>query len=199
MLTAGPGCCSARRFGNWIFAVGGNQSPPAIVGVPVDRVKIILFIISACTATLLRHHSGAGPSVRPIRCAALQKEFEAIIAVGDRRHAAHRRLRLGDRRHVRRADLRHGQTGIFYTGVDTDWFQLFLGAMLIVAVLFNDFIRRRDPSHSPPMTKRRPFSSSDDVDKRFGSTIALKDVSFDACSLARSIACSATTGQANRR
>jgi simple sugar transport system permease protein len=34
-------------------------------------------------------------------------------------------------------------TGIFYTGVDTDWFRIFLGAMIIVAVLFNDFIRRR--------------------------------------------------------
>ncbi len=33
--------------------------------------------------------------------------------------------------------------GIVVTGVDADWFQVFLGAMLLVAVLFNDFLRKR--------------------------------------------------------
>jgi simple sugar transport system permease protein len=29
------------------------------------------------------------------------------------------------------------QMGIFYTGVDTDWFKLFMGLMMVIAVLFN--------------------------------------------------------------
>jgi simple sugar transport system permease protein len=33
--------------------------------------------------------------------------------------------------------------GIFYTGIDTDWFKAFMGAMLLVAVLFNNFIRKK--------------------------------------------------------
>ena len=33
--------------------------------------------------------------------------------------------------------------GIFYTDVDTDWFKVFLGAMMLIAVIFNNFIRRR--------------------------------------------------------
>ena len=33
--------------------------------------------------------------------------------------------------------------GIFYTDVDTDWFKVFLGAMMLIAVVFNNFIRRR--------------------------------------------------------
>ena len=33
--------------------------------------------------------------------------------------------------------------GLFYTGVNTDWFQVFLGVMLLLAVLFNNFIRHR--------------------------------------------------------
>jgi simple sugar transport system permease protein len=33
--------------------------------------------------------------------------------------------------------------GIVYTGVDSDWFQVFLGTMLILAVLVNNFIRKR--------------------------------------------------------
>ena len=33
--------------------------------------------------------------------------------------------------------------GIVMAGIDADWFQVFLGAMLLGAVLFNDFARRR--------------------------------------------------------
>ena len=32
--------------------------------------------------------------------------------------------------------------GIFFTGADADWFQAFLGAMLLSAVLVNRFFRR---------------------------------------------------------
>jgi simple sugar transport system permease protein len=33
--------------------------------------------------------------------------------------------------------------GIFFTGVNTDWFKVFVGLMVLIAVLFNNFIRRR--------------------------------------------------------
>ena len=35
------------------------------------------------------------------------------------------------------------QQGIVITGVDADWFQVFLGVMLVAAVIFNNFVRRR--------------------------------------------------------
>ncbi len=35
------------------------------------------------------------------------------------------------------------QMGIFFTGVNTDWFKVFVGFMVLSAVLFNNFIRRR--------------------------------------------------------
>ena len=35
------------------------------------------------------------------------------------------------------------QMGIFYTGIDTDWFKVFLGSMVLIAVLFNNYIRRK--------------------------------------------------------
>jgi len=33
--------------------------------------------------------------------------------------------------------------GLTYTSFDSDWFQVFLGAMLLMAVLFNNYIRRK--------------------------------------------------------
>ena len=35
------------------------------------------------------------------------------------------------------------QMGIFFTGVDTDWFKVFMGGMVLIAVLFNTFVRRK--------------------------------------------------------
>ncbi len=35
------------------------------------------------------------------------------------------------------------QIGILFIGVPNDWFRVFLGAVLLVAVLFNNVIRRR--------------------------------------------------------
>ena len=33
--------------------------------------------------------------------------------------------------------------GLGYTRIDSDWFKVFLGAMLLLAVLFNNFIRKK--------------------------------------------------------
>ncbi len=33
--------------------------------------------------------------------------------------------------------------GIVMTGVDADWFGVFLGAMLVTAVVFNNYIRKK--------------------------------------------------------
>jgi simple sugar transport system permease protein len=33
--------------------------------------------------------------------------------------------------------------GLTYTDFDQDWFQIFLGGMLLIAVLFNNYIRKR--------------------------------------------------------
>ena len=35
------------RFGNWIFASGGDANAARNVGVPVTRVKIWLFVLTA--------------------------------------------------------------------------------------------------------------------------------------------------------
>jgi simple sugar transport system permease protein len=130
------------RFGNWIFTVGGDSNAARNVGVPVARVKIRLFILSACAATLF-----AAIQVLSVGSAdtsrGLQKEFEAIIAVviGGTLLTGGYGSAIG----AMFGALIFGvvQMGIFYTGIDTDWFKAFMGIMLLVAVLFNDFIRKK--------------------------------------------------------
>jgi len=130
------------RFGNWIFATGGDDKAAKNVGVPTDRVKIMLFMFTAFCATVF-----AACQVLEFGSAAadrgLLKEFEAIIAavIGGA-------LLTGGYGSVIGAcfgALIFGvvQMGIFFTGIDSDWFRVFLGVMLLIAVLFNNFIRQR--------------------------------------------------------
>ena len=65
--------------GNWIFAAGGDANAASNSGVPVRKVKIGLFIVTACCAALVAIitvlDSGSTDARR-----GFQKEFEAIIA-----------------------------------------------------------------------------------------------------------------------
>src|SRR3954463_11034754 len=67
------------RFGNWIFAVGGDAGAAQNMGVPVRRVKVSLFLFTAACAWLF-----AMLQICDVGSAAadrgLQKEFEAVIA-----------------------------------------------------------------------------------------------------------------------
>ena len=128
------------RFGNWIFATGGAPDAAHNVGVPTARVKIILFMATSVSAAILAliqvMEIGSADTLR-----GLQKEFEAIIAV-----VVGGTLLVGGYGSVVGAMLGAlifgtVQIGLFYTGVDTDWYNAFVGGILLVAVVFNNFLR----------------------------------------------------------
>ncbi len=129
-------------FGNWIFAVGGDKVAARNVGVPVLRVKVILFICTAAAATLVATiqvlDAGSADTNRGVL-----KEFEAIIAavIGGCLLTGGYGSAIG----AMLGALIFGavQQGIFFTGVNTDWFKVFLGGMLLIAVLFNSYIRKK--------------------------------------------------------
>jgi simple sugar transport system permease protein len=129
------------QIGNWIFGAGGDPNASRNVGVPVDRLKIGLFMTTAFAAWLV-----AAIQITVVKSAdtlrGTQQEFIAIIAVviggtlltggyGSAIGAVFGALIFGMVRQ-----------GIVFAGVDADWFQVFLGAMLIVAVLINNYIRQ---------------------------------------------------------
>lgn len=128
--------------GNWIYATGGGAEAARTAGVPVRRVKAALFVTTGVAAAFV----GVMQAVRFTGADALRgegQEFRAIIAVviggtlltGGYGSAAGALLGA--------AIFGMVQQGIVITGADADWFQVFLGAMLIGAVLVNDWTRRR--------------------------------------------------------
>lgn len=129
------------RFGNWIFAVGGDSRAARYVGVPVNRVKIAMFVFSAFCATVF-----ATCQVMEFGSAAadrgLLKEFEAIISV-----VIGGALLTGGYGSVIGAALGAlifgvVQQGLFFAGVESSLFRVFLGVILLLAVILNTYIRR---------------------------------------------------------
>jgi len=130
------------HWGNWIFAVGGSAPSSRAVGVPVNKVKIGLFMGVGFLAWFTGMHilfafntvqSGIG----------LGNEFIYIVAavVGGC-------LLTGGYGSVIGAAIGafiFGMTnqGIVYAGWNPDWFYFFLGALLLGAILLNNLVRKR--------------------------------------------------------
>lgn len=130
------------RAGNWIFASGGDANAARNSGVPVARVKTALFMLTACSAALVAVITVLDAGSTDAR-RGFQKEFEAIIAAviggclltggyGSAVGAFFGAIIFG-----------MVSIGLTYTTFDSDWFQVFLGAMLLIAVMFNNQIRRK--------------------------------------------------------
>jgi simple sugar transport system permease protein len=129
------------RFGNWIFAVGGDDSASRNVGVPARRTTIGLFMIVAFGAwfvgntqlfrlTSIQSSAGFGLELTYIAAAVIG----GCLLTGG----------FGSAIGASVGALIIGMTGagIIYAGWDNDWFKLFLGAMLLLAVLTNQVVRR---------------------------------------------------------
>lgn len=130
------------RFGNWIFAAGGDANAARNSGVPVNLVKTTLFVLTACAATLVAILTVLDAGSTDAR-RGFQKEFEAIIAavIGGCLLTGGYGSAIG----AFFGAIIFGMVsiGLTYTSFDSDWFQVFLGGMLLLAVLFNNYIRRK--------------------------------------------------------
>lgn len=142
MVLAATWVLTRTRFGNWIFAVGGSEQAARYVGVPVERVKILLFIATACSATLLACIQvlsfGSADVLR-----GQNKEFEAIITavVGGTLLTGGYGSALGSA--LGAFILGTTQLGINFVGINSDWYQVVLGAILLMAVVVNTVLLRR--------------------------------------------------------
>ncbi|MEU7011102.1 ABC transporter permease [Streptomyces sp. NPDC046332] len=130
------------RFGNWIFAVGGNADAARAVGVPVFRTKIGLYMGVAFCAWISGQHllfsfdvvqSGEG----------VGNELIYIIAavIGGCLITGGYGSAIGSA--VGAFIFGMTSKGIVYAEWNPDWFKFFLGAMLLLATLLNAWIRRR--------------------------------------------------------
>jgi simple sugar transport system permease protein len=139
---AGTWVLTRTRTGNWIFGVGGDAEAARNVGVPVFRVKIGLFMATSFVCAL----TGIMIALRLASTQAGQgvgDEFQFIIAavVGGCVLTGGYGSAIG-------ASLGATIIGMAFIGIqfanwNTDWRYLFLGVILLAAVLVNNYIRKR--------------------------------------------------------
>lgn len=128
-------------FGNWIFATGGNPVAARGAGVPTHLVKIVLFMSTGAAAALvgiiqaIEYNSGnATAGLGYVFQAPIVAVIGGVLLSGG----------YGSAFGVFLGTVIFGviNVGIFYTGWSTDWVQLFLGVLLMLAVLANHYFRR---------------------------------------------------------
>jgi simple sugar transport system permease protein len=129
------------RFGNWVFAVGGDVTAARNTGVPAARTKVALFLGTGLAAGLV----GAMIALRNTSAqanAGVGDELTFIVAavIGGCLLTGGFGSAVG----ASLGALIFGMTsvGIVYAGWDADWYKLFLGAMLLLAVFANRLVRR---------------------------------------------------------
>ena len=130
------------RFGNWIYAAGGEPNSARNVGVPVARTKVLLFMMTSGTAALMgiiealelrsmQAGEGIGLEFIFIICAVvggclLTGGFGSVIGT-----------------FFGAAMLGMVQLGIVDAQWDSNWTFTFQGGILFAAVLLNTWIRSR--------------------------------------------------------
>ena len=130
------------RVGNWIFGVGGDPNAARNVGVPVTQVKVLLFMMTSFVCAL----TGIMIALRLASTQAGQgvgDEFTFIIAavVGGCLLTGGYGSALGAS--IGATIIGMAFIGIQFSNWNTDWRFLFLGVILLVAVLVNNYIRKR--------------------------------------------------------
>ncbi|GAA1996781.1 ABC transporter permease [Nakamurella flavida] len=129
------------RIGNWIFAVGGNAPSARAVGVPVNKVKIGLFMAVGFLAWFYGQHRLYGYNT--IQAGeGVGQEFIYIIAavVGGTLLTGGFGSAIGTA--IGAFIFGMVSQGIVYAGWDPNWFKAFLGVMLLLAVAVNLYVKK---------------------------------------------------------
>jgi len=130
------------KFGSWTFAVGGNKQAARQVGVPAARTKTQLFMLVSGAAWLVgcllafninSIQAGTGNGL----------EFEYIIAavVGGTMLTGGYGSTIGAA--IGAMIMAMAIPGISFARWNTDWRFVFLGGILLLAVIANNFIKTK--------------------------------------------------------
>lgn len=136
------------RFGNWIFAMGGDKVSARNAGIPTEKLTIVLFVLSStsaafvgmCQAILYNSAQVSGGQAFI---------FNSIISV-----VVGGVLLTGGFGSV--VGIFFGTItfaivtqGIYYTDFDRNWSSLIIGVLLLIAVLMNNTFRDMALSYAP--------------------------------------------------
>ncbi|MGA1181279.1 MAG: ABC transporter permease [Marivivens sp.] len=129
------------KFGNWIFAMGGDKISARNAGIPVDRMTIALFILTATSASfvgmchaILFNSAQVSGGMNDIFNIIVSVVVGGVLLTGG----------FGSITGVFFGTLTFAivNKGIDFTSIDRNWSNLIIGIMLLFAVAMNESFRK---------------------------------------------------------
>lgn len=127
-------------FGNWVYATGGNAQTARLAGVPVARVKIVLFICASLAAvlsgvneTLTFQNGNITLGAQYVFTGIAAAVIGGVLLTGG----------YGSPVGTMFGAVTYGivSLGVFYLGWNSDLANFFIGLLLLLAVLANHRLR----------------------------------------------------------
>ncbi|MEZ5535440.1 MAG: ABC transporter permease [Thiolinea sp.] len=140
------------RYGNWLFALGGDKESARNAGIPVHKMTISLFVLSATSATfvgmcqaILFNSAQVSGGMNIIFNAIVSVVVGGVLLTGG----------FGSVFGIFFGVLTFAvvNQGIYFTDIDRNWSNLIIGIMLMTAVLMNESFRKMALSYMPKKKK----------------------------------------------
>jgi len=136
------------RYGNWIFAMGGDKISARNAGIPTEKLTITLFVLSSTSAAfvgmcqaLLFNSAQVSAGMTFIFNSIISVVVGGVLLTGG----------FGSIVGIFFGTLTFAvvNQGIYFTAFDRNWSSLIIGVMLLLAVLMNNTFRRMALTYSP--------------------------------------------------
>lgn len=153
---------SRMRFGRWLYASGGNERAAELSGVPVRGVKISVYVIAGvCSAIAGLILASTLTSASPTAGNTYELTAIAAVVIG----GASLMGGVGTVRGTLLGAFVIGflSDGLVIVGVSAYWQMVFIGGVIVVAVLLNSLQyggRRRSSTKAPAAPAEKARSSS---------------------------------------
>ena len=143
------------RFGNWIFAMGGDRESARNAGIPVDHMTIALFMMSATSAAfvgmcqaILFNSAQVSGGMNDIFNIIVSVVVGGVLLSGG----------FGSITGIFVGTLTFAivNKGIDFTDIDRNWSNFIIGVMLLIAVAMNTSFRQMAFGLVGAKSKRRP-------------------------------------------
>ena len=129
------------RFGNWIFALGGDKESARNAGIPTEKLTVWLFVLSSTSASfvgmcgaILFNSAQVSGGMNYIFNAVVSVVVGGVLLTGG----------FGSVVGIFFGSLTFAvvNQGIYFTDIDRNWSSLIIGVMLLSAVVMNNLFRK---------------------------------------------------------
>ena len=141
------------KYGNWIFAMGGDKEGARNAGIPTSRLTLILYIMSSTSCAfvgmcqaILFNSAQVSAGMTFIFNSIISVVVGGVLLTGG--FGSVLGIFLGT------VTFAIVTQGIYFTDFDRNWSSLIIGVMLLIAVLMNNTFRQMALTYTPKKGKR---------------------------------------------